>query len=35
MISAALKVLKNLSKALMVGDRLEDEEAAKMQGSTS
>ena len=32
MISAALKSFKNLSKALMVGDRSEDEEAAKNAG---
>ena len=32
MISAALKSFKNPSKALMVGDRLEDEEAAKNAG---
>ncbi|NCT44977.1 MAG: HAD hydrolase-like protein [Microcystis aeruginosa G11-09] len=32
MISASLKNFKNLSKALMVGDRSEDEEAAKNAG---
>jgi len=32
MIFAALKSFKNLSKALMVGDRSEDEEAAKNAG---